>query len=138
QGEVVRLLRGVERLLRHGDQFIEREQRQVLVRDLGNEQDFASLAGLRRGEVLLQRPPAQGLQAAEKVDLPGGGQADRVVVRQQRTAEGRSARGCAHRRRIGKSAEGRKECRALDPVLRLRLRNGQRGDPQVAVVGQRD
>jgi hypothetical protein len=49
--------------LRHGHEFIVGEQRQVLVRDFGNEQDFGSFAGLRRGEELLQRGSAQGLQA---------------------------------------------------------------------------
>ena len=138
QRELVRRLRSLECALRHREKLVVGEQRKVLVRNLGDEQDLHRLACLRRGKVLLQRLVVQALQPAEEVDLPGRGYAHGIVVRHERLARGRKTRGSARRRRIGESTDLRKHVGALYPVLRLRLRHVQCRDAQVQIVRQRD
>ena len=73
--DLVGLFRGGERLARHLELLVEREHRQVLVGDLGDQQDLRGLPGIPGGEILLERGVAQALHAAEEIDLPGRGNA---------------------------------------------------------------
>lgn len=69
-GQVVRCLRGLQRVLRDLQQIIGRQQRQILIRDLRHQRDLGRLPRVRRRQVLRERLILQALHAAEQVEFP--------------------------------------------------------------------
>ena len=77
-GDPVRLLRGLQRVLRDLQQIVQLEHRHVLIRHLRDQRDFRGLARLSGSQVLSQRLILQALNPPEEVDFPGRIQADRI------------------------------------------------------------
>jgi hypothetical protein len=88
QRQLVGGLRALERTFGHRHEFVETEQRQVLIRDLRHQQDLGRFSRLGGGEILLQCCFAQASQAAKEIDLPRRGQVNGIRPLYERLFDG--------------------------------------------------
>jgi hypothetical protein len=136
-GEIVGLALAVAGFLGQPQQLAIRDQREPGIRDLRDQQQLRGVAVLLDGEVFLERGMAQAAHAAEQIQLEGRrGQAGGIDPRQLALARGRN-RG-RQALVVGRAAgvDGRHEIGALDAILRAGRFDVQRGDAQIAVVGE--